>query len=44
MRHIAFVLLALTFAPVVAAVQAPSRQTIEEAARKVEELFRNTTT
>jgi len=34
MHHIAFVLLALTFAPAVAAVQTPSRLTIEEAARK----------
>src|SRR5687767_8535202 len=34
MRHVAFVLLALTFAPAVVAVQTPSRQTIEETARK----------
>ena len=34
MRHIAFVVLAVAFAPVVAAVQTPSREAIEEAARK----------
>ena len=34
MRQLAFVLLALTFAPTVVAVQTPSRQTIEETARK----------
>jgi hypothetical protein len=34
MRHIAYVMLAFVFAPVVAAVQTPSREVIEEAARK----------
>ncbi len=34
MRHIAYVVVAVAFAPVVAAVQTPSQQAIEEAARK----------
>jgi hypothetical protein len=34
MRHIVYVVLTLVLAPVVAAVQGPSRQAIEEAARK----------